>query len=72
VSEDLRRLSSEERALVHSLNDTKYGPVNWIALAGETFRNQLIREDYEKLAELEKQAEQNEGYHTPPGSPMHE
>jgi hypothetical protein len=72
VSKDLRRLSSEERALVHPLNDTRHGPVNWIALAGETFKNQLVKKNYEKLAELEKQAEQSENYHTPPGSSMHE
>jgi hypothetical protein len=72
VPEDLRRLCPEERSLVHSLKDVGNQPVNWIALAGETFRNQLTREDYEKLAELERRTEQDECYHTPPGSPMHE
>jgi hypothetical protein len=69
--EDLQRLNAEERSLVHGLSTAGPEPVNWLALAGETFRNQLSN-DYEKLAELEKQAEQKEDYHTPPGSPMHE
>jgi hypothetical protein len=57
---------------VHSLKDAGSRPINWIALAGETVRNRLTMEDYEKLAELWSREEQNESYHTPPGSPMHE
>lgn len=72
VEEDLQRLCPEERSLVHSLKNTESRPVNWIALAGETFRNQLDKEDYERLAELWRKMEQNENYRTPPGSPMHE
>jgi hypothetical protein len=71
VAEDLWRLCAEERSLVHSLNSARTGPVNWIALAGETFRNKLVRRDYEKLAALEEQTEQQKRYVTPPGSPMH-
>jgi hypothetical protein len=57
---------------VHSLKDAQSRPINWIALARETFRNQLIKEDYENLAELWRKTGQEENYHTPPGSPMHE
>jgi hypothetical protein len=71
VAEDLQRLCAEERSLVHSLNSPRTGPVNWIALQGETFRNKLVRADYEKLAALEEQIEQPESFETPPGSPMH-
>jgi hypothetical protein len=71
VAEDLRRLVPEERSLVHSLTTAGRAPVNWIALAGETFRNKLTRRDYEQLAVLEAQTEPEERYLTPPGSPMH-
>jgi hypothetical protein len=72
VIEDLQRLCHEERSLVHSLKSAGSTLVNWIALAGETFRNRLSRREYEKLAALWEQSEPQEDFHTPPGSPMHE
>lgn len=72
LKEDLQKLSPVERSLVHALKDAGENPVNWPALAGETFKNKLTREDYEKLAKLEKKEEQEESYRTPPESPMQE
>jgi hypothetical protein len=72
VPEDLQRLNPEERALVHSLKHADKRQVNWIALAGETFKNKLSRQKNEKLAAVAEQAEPEESYQTPPGSPMHE
>jgi hypothetical protein len=70
-ADDLKRLCAEERSLVHSLKSAGDRPINWLALAGETFRNKLIRRDYERLTTLDEQEEQGKRFHTPPGSPMH-
>lgn len=57
---------------MHLLRNADSWPINWLALAGETLGNQLSKEDYEKLAKLEGETDNSQGYHTPPDSPMHE
>jgi hypothetical protein len=49
---DLERLCPEERSLVHVLRTKKpgSGPINWLALRKEVFRNKLGRIDYLMLA----------------------
>jgi hypothetical protein len=76
TSEDLSRLTSEERALVHAIATRLPGstPINWIAIESEHFRNRLTRRNYEALVALEQEgvaSEQsdNEHFATPPQSP---
>jgi hypothetical protein len=77
TSADIARLTSEERALMHALRTRQPGstPVNWIALQTERFKNELTRENYEALAALDEETneqEEEEVYVTPPQSPLPE
>lgn len=49
---DLERLCPEERSLVHALRTKEpgSGPINWLAMRKEVFRNKLRRIDYMMLA----------------------
>jgi hypothetical protein len=50
---DLDRLCPEERSLVHALRKKVpgSGPINWLALRTEVFKNNLRRIDYLMLAQ---------------------
>jgi hypothetical protein len=52
TAENLDRLCPEERSLVHALRIKKpeSGPINWLALRTEVFKNNLRRIDYLILA----------------------
>lgn len=59
TSADLERLCPEERSLVHALRQRQpgSGPINWLALRTEVFRNNLRRIDYLMLAAVPVPAE---------------
>jgi hypothetical protein len=51
---DLDKLCPEERSLVHALRrrEPGSGPINWLALGTEVFKNNLRRIDYLMLAAI--------------------